>query len=264
MDWTNKAVVVTGGRRGIGKAYAEALAGRGARIAVGDLDADEAHAVGKACGGFGGRCDVSDEGEVAHFLTQVEKEFGRVDVVISNAGVVSSDGPLYHAASAPNAQWERSWAVNVMGSVYLARHAVPGMVRRGEGVFVVVASAAGLLAQLGSAPYTATKHAAVAFAEALAIAHGDEGLQVACVCPQGVNTAMAQEAVESLKAAGDILEPEEVVAATLSALEDQRFLVLPHPEVAGHLARRTNERDRWLGGMRKLRRQLVALHGRPF
>ena len=150
-----------------------------------------------------------------------------------------------------------------MASVYAARHVVPGMVKRGGGAFVLVASAAGLLAQMGAAPYTVTKHAAVAFAEALAIAHGDEGLKVACVCPQAVNTAMMEGAKASLLAVGGVVEPETVAQETLAALSAGRFFVLPHTEVADYAKHRAGDPDRWLATMRGLRRSLVEKNGRP-
>ncbi|WP_018995505.1 SDR family NAD(P)-dependent oxidoreductase [Hirschia maritima] len=263
MDWSQKVAIVTGGSRGIGKAYAEALHAAGAKVAVADLDRDQANAVGEACGGFGARVDVSNEGQVAAFITETEKRLGPVDIYVSNAGIGSSDGPLFGAASAPNTAWEDSWQVNVMGSVYAARHVIPGMVSRGGGSFVIVASAAGLLAQLGCAPYTVTKHAAVAFAESLAVAHGDEGIKVACACPQAVNTRMIEGAKDSLLAVGGVVEPETVAQLTLKSLDEGKFFVFPHEEVADYIQGKAAEPDRWLGGMRKLRRGLVEKNGRP-
>ncbi len=264
MNWTNKTVVVTGGRRGIGEAMARAFHAAGARVAIADLDGEAADQVGKACGGFGARVDVANETELAGFIDRVEAELGSVDVFVSNAGIGSSDGPDFGAASAQNDAWELSWRVNVMASVYAARRLVPAMIERGGGVFVIVASAAGLLSQLGSTPYTVTKHAAVAFAESLAIAHGDQGLQVACVCPQGVNTDMAKPVMESLSAAGEIIEPDDVARETLRALEDKQFLVLPHVVVRDYVALRASDPDRFLGGMRKIRRGLMEKNGRPY
>ena len=263
MDWSHKVAIVTGGSRGIGKAYAESLHAAGAKVAVADLDKQEANAVGESCGGFGDRVDVSNEGQVAAFITETEKRLGPIDIYISNAGVGSSDGPMFGAASAPNTAWEESWQVNVMASVYAARHVIPGMVSRGGGSFVVVASAAGLLAQLGCAPYTVTKHAAVAFAESLAVAHGDEGIKVACACPQAVNTRMIEDAKDSLLAVGGVVEPSAVAEHTLNALEEGRFFAFPHAEVPEYMKGKAAEPDRWLGGMRKLRRSLVEKNGRP-
>lgn len=264
MDWTGKTVAVTGGARGVGLALAEAAQARGARVAIADVAGAEAAA--QTLGGYGARVDVSDEGQLAHWLTETERRFGPVHGFFSNAGVIASDGPTWGAAGAPNAQWARCWEINVMASVYAARHVVPGMVARGGGAFVIVASAAGLLNQIGSAPYSATKHAAVSFAESLAITHGDEGLQVVCVCPQAVNTDMIKAASDdSGGAAGldGVVEPSDVARETFAALDEKRFFALPHPAVADYAKARAETPERWLGGMRKLRRMIIEKHGRP-
>ncbi|NSX54076.1 SDR family NAD(P)-dependent oxidoreductase [Parasulfitobacter algicola] len=262
MDLTGKIAVVTGGRRGIGKAIAKSLHAAGARVAIADLDKAEAHDVGKACGGYGTKVDVTNEADIAHFLTGVERKMGPVDIFVSNAGVARSDGPTYMAAGAPNAAWELSWQVNVMSSVYAARHVVPGMIKRGQGIFMIVASAAGLLNQMGSAPYSCTKHAAVSFAESLSIAHAHQGLRVLCICPQGVQTDLIQGAETSLKAVGAILQPEDVATAMMAALDDGRSYVFPHPETLDYFQSRAADPDKWLQRMGQARQMLAAKTGR--
>ncbi|MEN0654296.1 MULTISPECIES: SDR family NAD(P)-dependent oxidoreductase [Hyphobacterium] len=264
MDFNGTIAIVTGGASGIGKALAEGLHKRGARVAVCDLDGAGADAVAKACGGIGRRVDVSDEGQVAAFLNEVEREMGPVDVYFSNAGVGYSDGPLWQAASAPNAVWEKQWAINVMASVYAARHVIPGMVRRGKGVFLITASAAGVLNQIGDAAYSATKAAALSLAESIAITHGDEGISAHVLCPQYVKSNMTKLLPEVMKQMDGILEAGEAAEITLSAIEAGQFLILTHKATGEHYARKAGDRDRWLSGMRKMRRFLLdANHGRP-
>ncbi|MHA6289555.1 SDR family oxidoreductase [Maricaulis sp. CAU 1757] len=262
MDYSGKVVAITGGARGIGLAMGEAFAARGAKVALADLDGAEAAA--EKLGGYGARVDVTRESEIEAFLAAVEAKLGPVDVFVSNAGILRTDEPSWDAAGADDQAWQDSFEVNVMGAVRSARQVWPGMKRRGGGVFVIVASAAGLLAQIGAASYTATKHAAVSFAESLAIAHGDEGLQVVCVCPQAVRTDMLGGSEDGGIAGADgIVEPADVAAATLKAIEDKHFLALPHPNVGQYELARASQRDRWLGGMRKFRRGMVAARGRP-
>lgn len=266
MDYTDKVVVVTGGARGIGLALAQAFHARGARIALADLDGAE-EAAG-TLGGIGGQVDVTDEARIGAFLDRVEAELGPVDIYVSNAGILRSDAPTWDAAGASDQDWLDSFQVNVMGAVRGARQVWPRMKPRGGGVFILVASAAGLLAQIGASSYTASKHAAVSFAESLAVAHGDEGLQVVCVCPQAVRTDMLGASSDGDSAGGiagadGIVEPSDVAAETLAALEERRFLALPHDTVAGYEAIRATQRDRWLGGMRKFRRGMMGARGRP-
>ncbi|MEO0342437.1 MAG: SDR family oxidoreductase [Pseudomonadota bacterium] len=249
MDLKGKIALVTGGRRGIGKAIAEALHEEGCRVAIADIDGKEADEVAKSCGGFGEFVDVTNEGQLATFLTKVEMEMGPIDVCVSNAGIARSDGPTFQAAGAPNAIWESSWQVNVMSSVYLARHLIPGMTARKSGIFVVVASAAGLLNQMGSAPYSATKHAAVSFAESLAITHAEDGLKVLCVCPQGVRTELIKGAEVSLKASGPIIEPPAVASEVMNAIADGRRYVFTHEETQPYFAARANDPEGWIDRM---------------
>ncbi len=264
MDYDTLTVAVTGGARGIGLALAQEAARRGARVAISDLAGAEDAA--ETFGGHGATVDVTDEAAMGAWLERVAQELGPVGAFFSNAGVITTDAPSWHAAGAPNSEWEKCWQVNVMASVYAARALVPGMLARGGGAFGVVASAAGLLSQIGSAPYSATKHAAVAFAESLAITHGDDGLQVVCVCPQAVNTDM-------IRAAGDetggpagldgVVEPEDVARETFAALEEKRFFAFPHPKVPDYVKMKAENEDRWLGGMRKIRRMMLESFGRP-
>ena len=262
MDYADKVVAITGGTQGIGLAMARAFHQRGARIAIADRQGAEAAA--EPFSGLGMTVDVGIEDEVAGFVRETGVRLGPVDVYVSNAGVLMTDEPTWDAAGTDDGQWQTAFDINLMGSVRGARHAWPVMRERGGGVFVIVASAAGLLAQIGAAPYTATKHAAVAFAESLSVAHGDEGLQVVCVCPQAVRTAMLGDSDDGGIAGVDgIVEAHEVAEATLAAIAEKRFLALPHPKVAEYELMRAGQRDRWLGGMRKFRRKMIAERGQP-
>ncbi|MGJ3233098.1 MAG: SDR family NAD(P)-dependent oxidoreductase [Oceanicaulis sp.] len=264
MDFSGKTAVVTGGASGIGKAVAEALHARGAKLAIADMNGEGAAQAGAACGGFGERVDVTDEYALTRFLNKVERTLGPVDVYVSNAGIGVSDGPGWGAGDAPNASWEACWRVNVMASVYAARHLAKAMAARG-GIFVITASAAGLLAQIGDAPYSATKAAAVSFAENLAIAHGDDGLQVHCLCPEGVRTPLVEGIERGAQGLSGYIEASTVAEALLSAMEAKRFLVTTHENTSQYAAMKGAERDKWVGGMRKLRRMLLEANGgRPF
>jgi NAD(P)-dependent dehydrogenase (short-subunit alcohol dehydrogenase family) len=264
MDFSGKVTIVTGGASGIGKAVAEALHAKGVKVAVADINAEAANVVGQSCGGFGGYVDVSSERSLSGFIMKVEKTLGPVDIYFSNAGIGVSDGPGWGAADAPNQSWQDCWDINVMGSVYAARHLARPMAERG-GVFIITASAAGLLAQIGDAPYSATKAAAVSFAECLAITHSDDGLQVHVLCPEGVRTPLVEGMEGGAQGLGGYIEASDVAAILLKAMEDNRFLVTTHEQTPQYAANKGNNRDKWIGGMRKLRRMLLqANNGRPF
>jgi NAD(P)-dependent dehydrogenase (short-subunit alcohol dehydrogenase family) len=255
MILKNRTCVVTGGAHGIGKAIALCFAKEGAGVIVADLDETAAGEVAKQCGGVAMRCDVSKEAEIARL---VEKA-GRVDVFVSNAGIARGGG-----AEASDRDWQQSWEVNLMAHVWAARHVLPQMIARKEGYLVATASAAGLLTSLGAAPYAATKHAAVAFAEYLSITHHHQGIRVSCLCPQGVDTSMLAQAVnmpsgKAILAGGAVLTPEQVADATVKAMGEERFLILPHPEVAEYFKRKANDYERWLRGMRRLQATVQPL-----
>ena len=256
MKLAGKVCVVTGGAHGIGRALCERFVREGAAaVVVADRDAAAAALVE---GGDPALCDVSREADLQRLVEQALARHGRIDLFVSNAGIAAGGG-----AEAPDLDWQRSWEVNVMAHVWAARHVLPSMLSRREGYLLATASAAGLLTSIGSAPYTATKHAAVAFAEWLSITHHDQGLRVSCLCPQGVNTDLLTQvtrepAGKAVLLAGAVLEPAAVADFTVRALLEERFLILPHPEVATYVQRKAQDHERWLSSMRSLHRKVVS------
>ncbi len=265
-----KVAVVTGGGGGIGRAFCQRLAREGAKVAVVDLDPETAGATAPEIDGLALACDVGDEAAMSAMIDAVESQLGPIDLFVNNAGIITGDGPAGAADArglwndAPD-RWQLGWQVNVMAHIYAARVLVPRMVERGGGHFITLASAAGLLSQIGDAMYSVTKQAAVAFAESLAITHGDDGIRVTLCCPQAVDTNLAREAdahaAESGNAFGaagldGILQPGDVAFAAVFGAIDGRFLVLPHPKVADYIQAKAANYDRWIGGMQKLRRSL--------
>lgn len=255
-------VVVTGAARGIGRALCERFHAEGAAAVVAlDIDADGAAETARRVGGRSFALDVADAEAVARTVAAIESDIGPIRLYCSNAGILERDPDFDLATSATDASWARSWAVNVMGHVHAARALLPGWIARGEGTFLATVSAAGLLSQIGSATYSTTKHAALGFCEHLAIAHRDDGIRVGALCPQGVDTDMVRGATGSEPALLDgLLSPEAVAEAALRGLAEERFLILPHPQVAGYQRNKAADTDRWIGGMAKLRRaQRAAL-----
>ena len=253
MNLSGSGAVVTGGGNGIGRALARRLAAGGARVVVNDLDAAAATAVADEIGGSAVPADVSTEEGVLALVAAAGECLGEIDVYCSNAGIAAGT-----AVDGTDETWQRSWEVNVMAHVRAARHLLPGWLGRRSGRMVITASAAGLLTMLGTAPYSVTKHAAVGYAEWLAVTYGHRGLQVHCVCPQGVRTNMlagSGRAGEVVLQQGAI-EPEAVADAVWEGMADGRFLILPHPEVAGYYALRAGDTDKWLRGMNRLQQRI--------
>jgi NAD(P)-dependent dehydrogenase (short-subunit alcohol dehydrogenase family) len=250
MHLQDQVIVVTGGANGIGAALCRRFAREGARgVVVADRDAEGARRVAEEIGGLAVPTDVSFEAQIVSLVGQATAAYGPIDLFCSNAGIAVDGGP-----ETSDAAWQRIWDVNVMAHVYAARAVLPGMLARGRGYLLQTASAAGLLTQIGSAPYSVTKHAAVAFAEWLAITHGAAGIKVSCLCPLGVETAMLRNVVggvgEMLRE--NALAPEVVAEAVVAGLRDEHFLILPHPEVAEFFRRKATDYDRWLRGMQRL------------
>lgn len=262
VELGGKVAVITGGGGGIGSALGRRFATGGARaVVLVDIDGAAAEAAAASIGGQarGVVCDVADGDAVAAVIEDVERKEGPIDLYCSNAGIARGLD-----VDAPDEQWNEMWRVNVMSSVIAARHMLPRWLGRKGGYLMITASAAGLLSTLGDAAYSATKHAAVGLAEWIAITYGDRGIKVSCLCPQGVRTRMvfgpeAEGAIGSVQVERlGVIEPGVVADAVVEGLREERFLILPHPEVATYFRSKAENHDRWLGGMRKFLRQLEA------
>lgn len=256
MDIRNRSIVVTGAGNGIGAAMARRFVAEGARgVTVADIDGDAAKEVASEIGGLAVEADVSQERSIRSIVAAAEETFGDIDIFCSNAGIASAGG-----FELDDAVWQQTWDVNVMAHVYAARAVVPGMIERGRGYLVNTASAAGLLTNIGAAPYSVTKHGAVAFAEWLSVTYGNAGLSVSALCPQFVNTAMLDVMVSDPATAAWVsqatIEPDDVAEAVVEGIEAERFLILPHREVQEFFLRKATDYERWLAGMRRLQSQL--------
>ena len=255
MDMRDKVVVVTGGASGIGAAMARRFAADGAAgVVVADLDRAAAAAVSEPLDGLAVACDVADPAAVRSLVDAAIERYGRVDVLCSNAGVTAGVG-----LDDPDDRWHQALEVNLMAHVYAARAVVPHMLERGSGWLLNTASAAGLLTSPGDAPYATTKHAAVAFAEWLAVTYGGRGIGVSVLCPLGVATPLLMDPLDAgepaarvVAASGEIVTPEHVADVVSAALAEERFLILPHPEVGTFWAQKASDPDRWLAGVRRL------------
>lgn len=254
MDVAGRVVVVTGGGGGIGAALCRRFAAEGARaLVVADVNREAAEAVAASVGGTAVATDVTVEADVQALVRGTVDAHGRIDLYCSNAGIGVGGGP-----EAPDEDWQRSWQVHAMAHVYAARAVLPGMLERGEGYILGTISAAGLLNHILAAPYAVTKAAGLSFLEWLSIAHGDDGVRVSALCPQGVRTAMLGMDRDRPFLLAGALEPDEVATTVVEALREERFLVLPHPEVAEYFRRKAADYDRWLRGMRRLRERVLG------
>jgi NAD(P)-dependent dehydrogenase (short-subunit alcohol dehydrogenase family) len=253
MQIQGKVVIVTGGSNGIGRALCHKFAAAGAKaVVVADIDREAglrvANEIKSTPGGFM-PCNVASEPEVKSLVDSVTAKHGQVDIFCSNAGIGTAGGP-----EASDKDWQRSWDVNVMAHVYAARAVLPQMLARKEGYLIQTVSAAGLLSQIGSAPYSVSKHAAMSFAEWLSITYGDQGIRVSALCPMGVKTQMLARAEFSGGAflLETAIEPDQVADETIKVVGEERFLILPHPDVARFFQQKASDYDRWLRGMRRL------------
>jgi NAD(P)-dependent dehydrogenase (short-subunit alcohol dehydrogenase family) len=255
VDIAGKTALVTGGAQGIGLALARALKQAGAsRVVIADLrrPEDTPEGVDEAL-----ICDVSDPAQIKATIDHVETTHGPIDIMCSNAGIATGmDTTFDNIAFADPAVWDRAWAVNVMAHVHAARVLIPRMKARGGGYFLHTISAAGLLSQVGSAVYSTTKHAAVGFAESLAIGHRDDGIRVSMLCPQGVATPMLEGIPDGPQLGDGVLNPETVADAAIEGIRAERFVILPHPAVADYMRAKVENYDRWIGGMAKLQRSM--------
>ena len=257
MKLSGRVIVVTGAAKGIGRALVRRFAAEGPKaLVVADIDGPGARSVADEVHGDAVQCDVASEVDVARLVQQTETSHGRIDVFCSNAGIAAGGGP-----EAADSDWQRMWQTNVMSHVFVARHVLPAMLARREGYILGTVSAAGLLNHVFSAPYGVTKAAALSLFEWLAIAHGDEGIRVSCLCPMGVKTDML--AAERRELGLDFLtagalEPEAVADTVVEGIDSERFLILPHPEVAEFFRRKADDYDRWLRGMRRMRHMVLS------
>ncbi|WP_347955317.1 SDR family oxidoreductase [Gordonia aichiensis] len=275
MQIEDRVAIVTGGGGGIGSAIGAALAARGARVLLADLDGDAAAAAaarinddhpGRAIAESG---DTARTEVIAGLIARAQAEFGPVDMYFANAGITGGPG-----LDLTEAQWDRVLDVNLRAHIRAAQQLLPGWLERGEGYFITTASAAGLLTQIGSAGYAVSKHAAVSFAEWLSVTYGDRGVRVSCLCPMGVETKLMREgensgdplgeaATRAVTSAGDVLTPDQAAATVIEALGDERFLILPHANVRDMYQQKASDYDRWLRGMRRYQASLLATADGP-
>ena len=264
MQVAGKVVVVTGGASGIGKALCDAFHRAGAaKVVVVDVDGPAARAVAASINGAAFKCDVAKEKDVLHVIEETERQFGPIALFCSNAGVGGGFDPLsVNAGGDSDEPFARSWAIHVMAHVYAARHLIPRYKVRGGGYFLNTISAAGLLSQVGSPAYSTTKHAAVGFAENLAISHRADGIKVSILCPQGVDTNMLRAIPKGPQSGDGDLSPEQVARDALAGVEQETFVILPHPQVLGYMRSKTENYDRWIAGMAKIQAKMREAHGK--
>jgi NAD(P)-dependent dehydrogenase (short-subunit alcohol dehydrogenase family) len=264
MQPAGKVVVVTGGGAGIGKALCEVFHRAGAaKVVVADLDVAKARAVAAGVNGAAFKCDVAQEKDILHVIDETERLFGPIALFCSNAGIGGGFDPLSaNAGGTSDEPFARSWAIHVMAHIYAARHLIPRYKARGGGYFLNTISAAGLLSQVGSPAYSTTKHAAVGFAESLAIAHKADNIRISILCPQGVDTDMLRAMPKGPQSGDGDLSPEQVAQDALAGVEQETFVILPHPQVLGYMRKKTENYDRWIAGMAKIQAKLRETHGR--
>jgi NAD(P)-dependent dehydrogenase (short-subunit alcohol dehydrogenase family) len=258
MQVKDKVVVVTGGGNGIGRALCEAFHRAGAaKVVVADLDMAAAQAVASLVNGAAFKCDVAQEKDILHVIEETERLFGPIGLFCSNAGIGAGFDPRSeNAGGGSDEPFARSWAIHVMAHVYAARHMVPRFKARGGGYFLNTISAAGLLSQVGGPAYSTTKHAAVGFAENLAISHRADGIRVSILCPQGVDTDMLRSLPKGPQSGDGDLTPKQVASDALAGIEQEKFLILPHPQVLTYMRKKTENYDRWIAGMAKIQAKL--------
>jgi NAD(P)-dependent dehydrogenase (short-subunit alcohol dehydrogenase family) len=265
MQVTGKVVVVTGGANGIGEALCRVFRRNGAaKVVVADIDLERAEQVAASIGGATFETDVGQEKHIEHLIEETERRFGPIALFCSNAGIGGGFDPLSgNAGGVSDEPWMKSWAVHVMAHVYAARHLIPRMKARGGGYFLNTVSAAGLLSQVGSPAYSTTKHAAVGFAENLAISHRADGIKVSILCPQGVDTNMLRSIPRGPQSGDGDLSPAQVAEDALRGIEQENFLILPHPQVIDYMRKKSENYDRWIGGMAKIQARMREEYGKP-
>jgi NAD(P)-dependent dehydrogenase (short-subunit alcohol dehydrogenase family) len=264
MQVADKVVVVTGGANGIGKALCDAFHRAGAaKVVVADVDGAAARAVAADIRGAAFKCDVAKEKDVLHVIEESERQFGPIALFCSNAGIGGGFDPLsVNAGGDSDEPFARSWAIHVMAHIYAARHLIPRYKARGGGYFLNTISAAGLLSQVGSPAYSTTKHAAVGFAENLAISHKADNIRVSILCPQGVDTNMLRSIPKGPQSGDGDLTPEQVAQDALNGIEQETFVILPHPQVLGYMRKKTENYDRWIAGMAKIQARMREEFGK--